>query len=413
MERQVRPFDVKEVTSLEGSVEVEPEAGGLRPEDVASMWSAVEDLYADRLHPAISLCVRRKGVVVLDRAIGHLRGNAPGDGPNTALVPATPDSLFNIFSASKAVTAMVIHLLDERGLLHLDDPVAESVPAFGQNGKAGITLRHLLTHRAGIPQLPAEHMRLELLAQPERIVELLCAARPASQAGRRLAYHALTSGWILAEVVKQVTGRSLPEVLRTELLAPLGIKHMDYGTTPEHFDRVAQHALTGLPVLPPFSTMLRRALGVSFEDAVHFSNDPRFLQSMVPAGNIIGTAREVARFFDMLRLGGELDGVRVLERRTIQRAIAEQEYLSIDATFGIPVRYSMGFILGSKLASIYGPDTESVFGHLGFTTVMAWADPERELSACLMTSGKHFVTPGLWTHYKVLRAIHQACPRGV
>jgi CubicO group peptidase (beta-lactamase class C family) len=285
------------------------------------------------------------------------------------------------------------------------------VPAFGQRGKKDITVRHLLTHRAGIPNLPTDQIDLALLAQPERILELLCASRPTNRAGRRLAYHALTSGWVLGQVVKSVTGQEIGQVLRQEILDPLGIQHMGYGVSAQDIPRVAQHAFTGPAIRPPFAGALRRALGVSFEDAVRFSNDPRFLQATVPAGNVIGTAEEVCRFFEVLLRGGALGPTRVFSRRTIARATAEQEYLSVDTTFGIPVRYSMGFILGGKVASLYGPDTEEAFGHLGFTTVTAWADPARDVSACLMTSGKHFLTLGLWPHLNVLRAIGQRCPR--
>lgn len=410
-ERLIRAFPPAQVTSRERSQEVDPQQGGLEQEDVEAIWASVEDLYRERLHPAIALCVRRRGAVVLDRAIGHLAGNSPDDPLDAPLVQAHPDSLFNVFSASKAITAMVIHLLDERRQLHLDDPVAEYLPAFGQRGKQDITIRHLLTHRAGIPNLPTEHIDLALLAQPERIAELLCGSAPNNRAGRRLAYHALTSGWVLGALVKSVTGQEIGQVLRQEILDPLGIQHMDYGVREEDIPRVAQHALTGPPIVAPFAGLLRRALGVPFEDAVRFSNDPRFLQATVPAGNVIGTAEEVSRFFEMLLRGGALGDARVFERRTIARATAEQEYLSVDATFGIPVRYSMGFVLGGKVASLYGPDTEQAFGHLGFTTVTAWADPERDLSACLMTSGKHFLTLGLWPHLKVLRTLNQRCPK--
>lgn len=408
-DRLIHPCDPAEVTSREGSQELDPAAGGLTAQDVEAIWGAVEALYRERLHPAIALCVRRRGAVVLDRAIGHLRGNDPDDPPDAARAQVHPGSLFNIFSASKAVTAMLIHLLDQRRRLHLDDPVAEYIPEFGAVGKGQITIRHLLTHRAGIPNLPADSMDLDLLADPARIVSLLCASSPTSLAGRKLAYHALTSGWILAELIQRVDGRAAQRFLREELLDPLGIEHMGYGTTPAHFDKVARHAFTGPPILPPFAQLLRRALGVPFEDVAALSNDPRFLQAVVPAGNIIGTAEEVCRFFELLLRGGRLGGVEIFDRRTLQHATAEQEYLNIDATFGVPIRYSMGFVLGGRLASLYGPDTEAAFGHLGFTTITAWADPARDLSACLMTSGKHFLTPGLWPHLTVLRTINDRC----
>src|SRR6185503_1197796 len=100
--------------------------------------------------------------------------------------------------------------------------------------------------------------------------------------------------------------------------------------------------------------------------------DPRFLTSVIPAGNIMSTANEASRFMQMLLAGGELDGVRVFETRTIKRAVAEQTFFEFDLTMGVPIRYSMGFILGARIASPYGFNTQRAFGHLGFTNVFVY-----------------------------------------
>src|SRR5262245_6829823 len=118
---RIRPFAPEEVTSKNRDAEVNPHEVGLGYDDIETIWSSVLTLYKTGLHPAIALCVRRHGQIVIDRAVGHLRGNAPTDPRDVPLVPIRYDSLFNFFSGSKAVTAMLIHLLDERGQLHLDD----------------------------------------------------------------------------------------------------------------------------------------------------------------------------------------------------------------------------------------------------------------------------------------------------
>ena len=181
---------------------------------MAAIWRAVERLYRSGIHPAIQLCVRRHGEVLIDRAIGHAAGNGPDDPPHGRKVPATPETPFNIYSASKAVTAMVIHLLDQRRLLHLNDPVCEYIPEFGCQGKDTITIQHVLTHRAGIPNLPPEVMRLETLEDEEEILRIMCVATPDWRPGRRLAYHAITGGFILGEIVKRVTGKNIRTVLQ-------------------------------------------------------------------------------------------------------------------------------------------------------------------------------------------------------
>ena len=408
---QIHVYPEHLVTTHDAAAERPPEEGGLTHDDVESIWHSVVKLYNSGLHPAIALCLRRHGRVVIDRSIGHLRGNAPGDSPDTERVLATPHSLFNLYSAAKAVTAMVVHLLDERGLIHLDNSVAEYLPEFGKHGKEWITLRHILTHRAGIPAVPGTHVDLDLVADPKRVYELLCETTPVSIPGRRLAYHALTGGFVIGELVERVTGRTLRDYLRTEIAEPLGMKHFSYGATAKDIPLVAENAYTGPPAPPPYSWLLKRSLGVSIREAVELSNDPRFLTAIIPSGNLVATANEVSRFFQLLLDGGELDGVRIFDRKTVRRAIAEQNFLEIDSILALPVRYGMGFMLGSRIFSLYGHNTPRAFGHIGFTNVVGYADPDRDISVALMTSGKPFITPGQLTWLNVARTIARRCLR--
>lgn len=407
----VRVFAPEAVTSRNTVAEVDPRSVGLESEDIDAIWRSVLRLYGTGLHPALALCVRRRGRIVIERAVGHLRGNAPRAPADAPKVPIRYDSLFSFFSASKAVTAMLVHLLDERRLVHLDDPVADYIPEFARHGKGGITLRQLLTHRAGIPALPSTRVDAALLRDPDAILALLCRARPHSIPGRRLSYHALTAGFIFGEIVRRITGRDIRRFLRDEVLDPLAFASFDYGVAPERTQAVAENARTGLPTLPPYSWVVERALGVDLERAVELSNDEAFLTSIIPSGNIIGTAEEASRFFQLLLDGGELDGVRVFDRRTVRRAIAEQSYLEVDSFLGLPVRYGMGFMLGDTRFSPYGADTANAFGHVGFTNVIAYADPDRALSVGLMTSGKPFITPGQISWLNVARTIARVCGR--
>ena len=407
----VHPFPPEEVTSRSVDGEANPRSVGLAREDVEAIWGSVVRLYRTGLHPAIGLCVRRRGAIVLDRAIGHLHGNAPGASLAEPKVPARHDSLFNLFSAAKAVTAMVVHLLDERRLVHLDDAVAEYVPEFGRNGKQGMTLRQILGHRAGLPAVRDARVDLDLLADWDRVLAILCQARPLSVPGRRLAYHALTGGFVLGEVVKRVTGKDIRVFLRENILDPLRFATFDYGVSRERTGEVAENAFTGLPAIPPQSWLLERALGFGMAEITSMSNNPRFLTAIIPSGNIVGTAEEASRFFQLLLNEGELGGVRIFEARTVRRAIAEQSYLEIDSFLGMPVRYGLGFMLGAHRFSPYGPETPNTFGHIGFTNVIAWADPDRQISVGLMTSGKPFITPGQILWLNVARTIAQRCAR--
>jgi CubicO group peptidase (beta-lactamase class C family) len=384
--------------------------GGLDPAIPEAIWKAIVAYYRTGLQPAMQVAMLHRGVLVLDRAIGHAHGNEPtGMLPDAEL--ATPDTLFNLFSASKSVLAMLVHQLDDEGIVHLDDPVEVYIPEFGQQGKHYITLRHVLTHRAGIPVLPGEHADLDLLTEPDRILRYLCEAKPTSRAGRRLAYHALTGGFVLAEICRRVTGQDLPTLLRERVSGPLGLEHFRYGVEPEDLPKVARDVFTGPPPAQPYAFLLERSLGVDIREAARLSADPRFLTSVVPAGNILTTARETVRFFECLRQGGTLDGVEVFGRRTVRRAVSEQSYRELDSVMMLPVRYGMGFMLGSEHLSFYGPGTTKAFGHLGFTQTLCWADPERQLSFALLCSGKPFICPDLVLWQRIMWTIASQVPR--
>jgi CubicO group peptidase (beta-lactamase class C family) len=384
---------------------------GMTATGIERIWTGVERLYRSGFYPAIALCVRREGQVVLDRAIGHARGNGPSDRENAARTPATPATPFVIFSASKAMTAVVAHLLDERGLLHVGDRVCEYIPEYAAHGKEAITIEHVLSHRAGVPNLPADAFDLDRFGDREFQLEMLCAAKPRSRPGKLLSYHAVSGGFIIAEIVKRVTGKGIRSVLAQEILEPLGFRWGNYGVKATDVERVALSYPTGPPALPPLSTVLERALGLPPDEITVRSNDPRYLTGVVPSGNVITTANELSRFFELLRAGGELDGVRILEPRTIRRATSERAFREIDFTLVAPLRHASGFMLGARAISLFGPDTEEAFGHLGFTNVLGWADPERALSVGLMTSGKPMLHPALGDLWLLTRAIGQEAPK--
>jgi CubicO group peptidase (beta-lactamase class C family) len=403
------PRDLASVTTV--GEEADPGDAGMTSRQVERIWRSVEDLYRSGIHPAIALCLRRDGQVVLDRAIGHASGNGPGDAPGAPKVLATPQTPFCIFSTSKAITAMVVHLLDQRGLIHIDDRVCEYIPEFARHGKDAITIAHVLSHRAGLPQIPREALDLRYIDDRDFQLRIMCDARPSSRPGTVVAYHAISGGFVLAEIVRRVTGKGIREVLADEILEPLGFRWGNYGVAPQHLALVARSYATGPPIVPPLSLLVERVLGVRLEQGVDLVNDPRFLTGVVPSGNVVTTANELSRFFELLRAGGELDGVRIFEPRTIRRAITEQAYHRPDLMLALPLRWSLGFLLGARWLSVYGPDTEMAFGHVGFMNVLGWADPERALSGALITSGKPLVYPEIAQFWGIMRRIGWSAPK--
>jgi CubicO group peptidase (beta-lactamase class C family) len=403
------PEDLAAVTSV--GAEAPPEAAGLHPRQVGRIWAAARALYRTGVHPALALCVRRHGVIVLNRAIGHARGNGPEDPPDAPRVQATPETPFCVYSTSKAVTALLVHLLHERGELNIFDRVTRYIPAYGQHGKERTTIAHVLAHRAGVPTIPRELLDLERVEDREFIVRALCQAKPLVRPGSLLAYHALSGGFILGEIIHRVTGESIRELLAREILAPLRFRWTNYGVAARDVPRVALAYRTGPPLLPPLSLLAQRALGAPLEQVVELSNDPRFLTAVVPAASVITTAEELSRFFEIFRGGGELDGVRVMRPETLRRALTEQSRLELDLTLVLPARFSYGLMLGAKVVSLFGLDTDLAFGHLGLINIMGWADPERGISCGLLTSGKALVYPEIHRFYMVMQTIAAEIPK--
>jgi CubicO group peptidase (beta-lactamase class C family) len=410
LNRRIRRFSARDVVTVSERELSEREHEA--PQGAAEViWGKVENYYGLGLHPAIALCIRHRGKVILDRAIGHARGNSPGSPSDASLQLATPDTNYSIFSASKSVTAVLILILLERGELSLEDRVADYIPGFEKHGKGDIRIRHLLNHRAGLSRTPAHCVDISLLPQWDRVIEELCDLKPESAAGEILAYHALTGGFLLAEVIQRITGLSLREFLHQEVRRPLGFKTFTYGVDEKELDSAAVDAATGPKTPKPMDAILQRSLGVGLEGLGRIANDPLYRTSVVPSGNIFSTPDEACRFFELLRQGGELEGVRILRRETVDMACQAQSYREIDRVIHIPMRYGLGFMLGDTPFSLYGTKTPKAFGHLGFSQILIWSDPERELSAAFLNTGKPLFTPEFLVWRDVLNTIAKVIPR--
>jgi CubicO group peptidase (beta-lactamase class C family) len=404
------PRDLAPITTISDR-ETDPAAVGMTAAGVERIWTAARHLYRSGVYPALGLCVRRNGEVVLDRSVGWARGVGPGETRDAERIAATPDTPYCIFSASKAITATLVHLLDERGLLDIHARVAEYLPEFATKQFDEITIEHVLSHRSGFPIIPRSLMDLDKFGDPAYLRSTLSNVRVRTRPGAVQAYHAVSGGFVLGEVVREVTGKDIRAVLAEQILDPLGFRWTNYGAPPEDQHLIAHDYATGPRLLPPASKLLSQALGMSIEELVITARDPRFLGGIVPAGNVISTANELSRFMDLLRRGGTMDGVSVLQKRTVRRAVVERSFHEIDRTLGLPIRFSSGYMLGAKLIGLYGPDTDEAFGHLGFTNVMGWADPRRELSVALMTNGNPTIGPHVPALWNLTRHIGAAAPK--
>jgi CubicO group peptidase (beta-lactamase class C family) len=301
---------------------------------------------------AAQLCVVQEGQVVIDHAVG-----------------CRPDALFWIFSASKPFVALLVHLLAQRGELSLDDRVAEYWPRFGQHGKESVTIRQVLQHRAGLPV--ARSAVRDALAMPDwdQAVRNIEQARLSWPPGEVPAYHYISYGFILGELVHQVTGVGVRDFLSAEFLGPLGLRDLHLGLPGGLWAR-------RVPL---------RGRGPAARVTQAYVNRRRVRQAVIPAAGISATARDIARFYQALLRGGELDGVRVLEAATIEEARRPSSHGELDRFLGLPIRWSQGFQLGGPakgrtptdpMGRLSSPQT---FGHNGSNCCIAWADPERDL----------------------------------
>lgn len=350
---------------------------------VESIWASVRSWYRLGTTPAIQICLRRRGVVVLNRAIGHGWGNGPGDGPDAERIPVTPDMPFCGFSTAKGVAAAVMFMLVEQGAFELEDPVCAYIPEFAANGKEKITIGDVLSHSAGVPFVTAPHRGYQLVIDEQAAERALADLTPSWPRGRFRVYHALTSGLIQRLLVQRATGTSMREHLTDRVLEPLGFRWTNFGVRSEDLDQVVPSVKTGPKPSWLASYLARKALGGRMDAAVSDSDTRAFLTAELPSGNLVTTAPELSRFYEILARGGELDGVRVLQPETIRAAIQPATRIP-----GVGGRVSRaGYELGAR-TSKFGYNTESHFGRSGLTTQYGWADPARGLSGAILTSGK-------------------------
>lgn len=403
------PKDLASVTYRDTAGE-HPVSVGLRPESVEAVWRSVESLYRTGVHPGIQISLRHRGESVLHRAIGHARGNGPDDSVDTPRVAMTTDTPVCYFSASKAVTAFLIHLLAEQGLVNLMDPVAYYCPEFAHNGKRTITLHQILSHRGGIPAIPGDTPP-EVLWNPEEVWRLLCEERAMQVDGSKVFYHAITGGFVLQRVLETVTGLTIQQYLDRYIRKPMEMTWFTYGVAAADLTAPAANYATGPRPTWPVSKVVKRALGGDIKSVEAVTNDPRFQQAVIPAGNLYGTAEEMGRFFQMMLNGGEWNGKRICSEITVQRAIQQFGSLQLDRTLMLPMRFSAGMMLGGDPVGVWGPNSRYAFGHVGLINKFCWADSARDISVSLLTTGFPIVGHHLPALGKFLYNVSTAFPQ--
>jgi CubicO group peptidase (beta-lactamase class C family) len=326
--------------------------------------------------------------------------------------PWAEDTLVNLYSVGKAVTAVCALRLVEEGALELDAPVSRYWPEFAQAGKQHLPVRYLLTHQAGLPAVfrplpPGAVLQWNVMA------EALAAQEPWWTPGGGHGYHVNTYGFLIGEVVRRITGRSLGAYLREEIAGPAGLDfHIGFG--PELDARCAdviaprpgpdaEPGRAGIGGELTTLTGLDRMREGAYRNPPDLSgqgiiNTRGWRAAEVPSTNGHGNARAVSRLYAALSDDGDLDGVHILLPATVEMAVAEQVY-GEDRVLQRPTRFGLGFQLTMAERPL-GPGLRS-FGHFGAGGSLGFGDPDAHVAvAYAMNQGR-----GGWQHKHVRRLI--------
>ena len=315
-----------------------------------------------------------------------------------------------VFSATKGVTAVAVHRLIERGVLDPDAPVARYWPEFAANGKADISVRWAMSHRAGLAAVEGALTLAEVLAW-DPVVAAIAAQAPNWEPGSAHGYHARSYGWILGEVIRRVSGRSPGRFVAEEIAAPLALE-LWIGLSPALLQRRARMipAGEGLPSLTDLlgADSLTAKVMNGPNNLFHYDsmwNRDDILAAEMPSSNGVATARALARMYAAVI--GPVDGRRLLHPETVARA-TEVQSQGPDLVLIIPTCFGLGFMLQPIMAPDGGP---RCFGHTGAGGSTAFADPDAGISFGYVTSQLRFDMAGDPRSRALVRAVYDSLGR--
>ncbi len=355
------------------------EIHGTCDERFENVREAFAENFRTGLDVGASLAVTLEGKFVVDLWAGY------ADAARTR--PWEQDTIVNVFSSTKVMTAICTLMLVDRGLLDLDTPVAEYWPEFAQEGKEKLPVRYLLSHSSGLPGWN-DRFPIEKLYDWEYCVNKLASQKPWWEPGTKSGYHAITFGYLLGELVRRITGKSIGTFFQEEVAKPLNAD-FHIGLSEEHDTRVAT-------LIPPKLRLLYRFFGnrlfrklLFFHPAIKVLTKPDLVKVVdetttrawraaeIPAANGHGNARSMARVAAVVACGGELDGVYLLSAATLEKAL-ETQIESKDLVLRTLIRFGLGFGLPNEVLKFPSPRTLFWGGFGGSVIVM---DLDKKVSA--------------------------------
>lgn len=357
-----------------------------------------------QFHLGAQVCVSRIGQVVEELVMGRavLEGARaePALGSEPAWGVMAKDSIALWMSSGKPITAVAIMQLVEQGELDLDDAVGHYIPLFASHGKSYITIRHLLTHTAGIRNAQFKYPQDDW----DTIIAAVCDAQPEWEAGEEGGYHTQTTWFLLGELVHIVDGRKIDRYVREEIFLPLGMKDSWLGMPREIYR--AYEKSGRLFDMPNTATGKAKPSPMTSFD---WSTRPR------PGGNCMGPIRELIAFYEMLLQGGQRNGVRILQEQTVKQMTCRQRASMHDKTFKQTIDWGLGLAINSshhapnnawhRIPYGYGPHaSRETFGHGGAQSSIAFADPKHQLAVAIAFNGM----PGEAKHQQRINPILEA-----
>jgi CubicO group peptidase (beta-lactamase class C family) len=336
--------------------------------------------FQERGEVGASVCVTVQGQTVVD-----LWGGQANAETNT---PWSEDTVSVVFSSTKGATALCAHILASRGQLDLDAPVAKYWPEFAQSGKENIPVKMLLSHQAGLPAV-RETLPDGAYADWDLIVNALAKEEPFWEPGTRNGYHALTFGWLVGEVVRRVSGKSLGTFFKDEVAGPLGLDFW-IGLPEDKESRVAPMISAEPNPESPFFREI--ATPGSMQSIVllnmggYMGAEPQFDTRAAHAAEIGGAGgitngRGLAGMYEPLALGGKKGSVELVNSATLARMGRVASSTGRDAVLVMPTRFALGYMktMDNRKEPAGVQDSvlvsEAAFGHVGAGGSFGLADP--------------------------------------
>lgn len=353
------------------------------------------------LEVGASFAATINGEFIIDIWAGH------ADAAKTR--PWERDTIVNVYSTTKIMTSLCALMLVDRGLLDLDAPVAKYWPEFAQAGKEKLPVRYLFSHTAGLPGFD-EPLPIEALYDWDRIINILATQKPWWEPGTKNGYHGLTHGYLLGELVRRITGKTLGTFFREEISNPLNAD-FHIGIDNKFNSRIAELIPPEMLGFEKIADQLKIDVSTSMKALTNpplnaeDSKTRAWREAEIPAANGHGNARSVARILSALACGGEIDNIRLLSLETIEKSIEEQSYKT-DLVLLVPIRYGLGWGITSKHFQI-GPNPRT-FWWAGWGGSMGVVDLDAKLSFSYVMNKMTTVLTGDMRILRLIKALYKS-----